>query len=667
MPEGWGHRADHSVLLSRRMGRSRVGTIAPMVAATRGGAARCALRVLVATTLAWFVGWWGPRASLDGRGAAVLAPEVGEEAIWIIGLASAIWLIFAMVVERRPVLVHLSAVCFVAASAAATAANAGRLPGAASAIGVYVARAVFASWQPTAGWPPRRRRVAWLAVPPLMVAQVTWARGWGVLDQPLSHGPIGYVVALLVALGAVELHHRWPAVIARMEAPTVHFGEGARRVAGAGRERAVLASGALRTRAANIDPSATRHRFRTRTVTAMRWSAPGVLVAVVWLPAIWLLCDRLDAFTVLGINDYPLHLEVAERFTLIPFATEGPHLLFHAGTAVARSALPDHTAPVAVIGVAIAAMVWAAVALLRAPDAVGRRLSMGHSQVMAVAWAFMETPAIVLMLVGVVDLATPVATVHWWGNPTWMVALPFAIAFLPAFEASVERSVASGRLAVGPVAGASVLLAVGAVAKPSFALCAVPVIPVYLALVRRAPMRLVGVVTVAVAGPTVLVVGWQTWFLATSPASRFSTGWTFDPVVAPAFGWGSVRPVLLLPLLVVALAVVVDARGLLRDTSVSFVLSCLAVAIPIMLSINETGERASHGNFWVPTQVCVSLLVLLSLRHIARRFWIDERTIPRWKVIVVAAVGASFMAGGLVSWLTAADLISLQLTWEAQG
>jgi hypothetical protein len=249
------------------------------------------------------------------------------------------------------------------------------------------------------------------------------------------------------------------------------------------------------------------------------------------------------------------------------------------------------------------------------------------------------------------------------------MGLPFLILLLPLLDAHIA-AVESGR---SPSRAARTTLVVtvvlGALAKPSFLVCLVPVLPFYLLLVRRGSRRVLVSTTLLVLIPAAAVMGWQTWYLGSKQSPEFNSGWTFDPIVQPAFGWHRAGPVFWIPLIVVLWALVVTRGRFLRESSVQLVLSCMVVALPLMLCVRETGVKAADGNMAVPMQACTTLLVLLALRTCVRsvqRRWRSaggrSRATP--SLVISAGLALLFLAGGALSYLDAVQVVQVPTDWQ---
>lgn len=401
-----------------------------------------------------------------------------------------------------------------------------------------------------------------------------------------------------------------------------------------------------------------------------RWGLAAAATAIValWSPVLWRLSTTSRSeYRVLGINDYELHVDIAARFTPVPGEIEAPHLLYHAITRAAGWIIGTPAASVFTLACAMTLTLVAVVRLLEVPLQDRRTLRSWVAMVLGASYFLFETPTLILLHIGWVDPATPFQTVHWWGNPTWLVGLPFAFLALPEL-------VRAARLTSQPPPGSRALVGLlglvvlGALAKPSFAVVLIPAIPVFLVL-TRAPLGAYRDLGLFAVLPATAIVVWQTWFINAGTSDAFGSRFVFDPIVQPPFGWARAGVVYWVPLYVVVLAVVVTRGGFLKERMVQLVLVCTAFAVPLMLTVTEAGERAGHGNLAVPTQVCAALMFVLALRSCAIEVQTAVTRRSRWSPVVLGctAVTLLFLAGGVLSLLDAMTLVSVPTDWFAAG
>jgi hypothetical protein len=503
--------------------------------------------------------------------------------------------------------------------------------------GVLVVDAAIRRSEPSLPWHRRGSGVSVLALVVLVAAEYHWmgnvelwevglllALAYGLAVAPL---PLLFTPSASAAVAAVpstaELRRRWHLL--------------------AGRVRRVAAHPATRS-----------------------WAVGG-LIGLAWAPVYWRLVNTSPAVAVLGINDFPLHLEVARDFSLVPFRTNAPHFLFHAVTAAWSLVLSSSVAPVVALSSATALSYVALVTLFEAPSRAGERLSTSWAQWLALGYFFAETPTLLALFTGLIPSTSPLYTVHWWPNPTWLMALPFMFLTLPLIERVIDDAVDERDSSAGVMLGAVTVL--GAIAKPGLALCLIPALPVYALFVRRSGAVAFRRLLLWCVLPGAAVIVWQTWFLGLSSASQFSSGWTIDPIVDAPFGWSNIGVEFFAPFLPVVLAAVATRGRFFRERSVQLVLLCSTIAYPLMLFVRETDERAQHGNLAVPTQACMTLLIALAVRSLAQeassavRERSDAGRRPPALVVVSAVVAAAFLAAGVLSLLDGVGAVHVPIDW----
>lgn len=630
------------------------------MAATRP-TARPGMGSVAGSVAAIAVGLAGPIGSLRGWGPVEMEPQVAARGQLILAgavTASTGFSHLAGRIDRARLRAATRIAVLVAVTTAtmgATADNVGRAPAVIALTGAALAAFAVRDWRCGAidgahAGGSERPSVAVGPLLPLVAAEVAWAA----FDaRPAT-------VALLAAAAAIT----WGYTVRPVASSTIEARVRAAATAAVTAIGRVPADVIGRRRSTTEPRHAGRPGPAGETVAAVLASAA---VAASWTPVLWRLSNGPPKSFVLGIDDYPRHLAAATRIEFLPFRAEVPHLLFHLLTRLTTAVLGSSVAPVAVLATATMASVLAVRHLMTLPEPSGRRIGPRAATVVAVGYFAAETPALVLHAVGAVDGTDPYLTVHWWGNPTWLMGLPFLVLILPLVDSLITSPSLPPALARRRVAAAAVVTVLGTLAKPSLMVCLVPVLPVHL-LLRRVDRRTVRRVMGAVVVPAALIIVWQTWFLGAGRSSEFSAGFTFDPIVQPAFGWDRAGPVFWLPLLVVVAALVVTRGAFIRDPLVTLVLSCTAVALPLMLTVRETGVKAFDGNMAVPMQACTTLLVLLALRCTTNAALAAARSAGTWRTprtVVLGTFALAFLAGGVVSYLDATQVVDVPTDWQS--
>lgn len=398
-----------------------------------------------------------------------------------------------------------------------------------------------------------------------------------------------------------------------------------------------------------------------------RWVAvPAAAVALLWTPAAWRMVAHRDDVTVLGLNDYPQHLDIATDLSLFPFRLGVPELGFHVAAKDLEPLFGIVGGPTAAIGLFVALTVGAVVWLFRQDSPAGPGLEVAPAVVAAITYFFLETPLMVLRALDLYGTTAPHLTVHWWGNPTWLAALPFSIFAVGLVERAVAECEASSALAPPALRWLAVATTLGVAAKPALMLVLMPGLATHLALVRRPAVRTTARVMALAAGPCSAVILWQMWFLSSEQDDQFTTTWELDPVVEPLMGWTAVAtPWFWLPLVFIALAAWATRGAFFTDPSVRLILVSGLYGLLLWLCIRDSGTQGGDGNFGVPLQACLAMLVLLAVRALAVRLVARDRSapLPAWAA-VTGVVTLAFLAGGLVTWLDSVTVLRIPILWE---
>jgi hypothetical protein len=449
------------------------------------------------------------------------------------------------------------------------------------------------------------------------------------------------------------------------------------------RVRPALGTAAQRTAAAGAQLPSAAARGTARAWTVVRRTAArpmaqvvaaGVAVGVLWSLTFWRLVTRGDEVTVLGINDYPKHLASAQLFRLAPFRLNIPEFLCHAVTKGYELAFGIRLGSVvALVSFTTLAYVGVVLVLLERPRARGEVLTRKAAMALAAGYFVMESPVLALLLLRMVPADTPFSTLHWWGNPTYVAAMPFAFLALPLINRAVDASEAGDGSwpARARLRWLTTVVVLGTLAKPTFTLMLLPALPVYL-LLRRVRFITLWRLGLWAVLPTALVVAWQMWFLGTGQSGDFQSSWTFDPPVEPIYGWAKAGPVFAFPILLIGLALVISNGAFARERSVQLVATTLLFAVPLMLTIRETGDKRGEGNMAVPAQACIGVMLVLVVRTMAwealaswRRHRGDGRPLG-WRFWLASVVGSALLVGGAVSLLDGAGVLQARAIWELQ-
>lgn len=435
---------------------------------------------------------------------------------------------------------------------------------------------------------------------------------------------------------------------------------------------------ALRTGARSIGRASGTGAILLRRVGSARsvqLLARGLAIGLIWSFTLWRLVTRGDQVTVLGINDYPLHIESARSLSLLPLHLNVPEFLFHLAARGGQVVVGPRLGPVAALVGFIAITYMSLVVLMREPSRhEAQVLPRRTAELVAAGYFFLESPVLILLTIHALSPTTPFFAVHWWGNPTFVASLPFTFLALPLISRAIESSELGTErwVSLRDRCTLALVVVLGTLAKPTFTLVLLPALPIYLIAVRRCTAVTFWRLARSAVAPVAAVVLWQTWFLGSGQSGEFRSGWTIEFFVEPIFGWHRMGPAFWSPLVLVLLAAWSSAGRFLRERSVQLVLVALGVALPLMLTVRETGDKAGVGNMAVPTQACVSVLLVLALRTIAweavalyHRPSDRSRVRPLWVWTTGAVVVAMLVAGGL-SLLDGSGLLDVPADWELQ-
>ena len=324
---------------------------------------------------------------------------------------------------------------------------------------------------------------------------------------------------------------------------------------------------------ATLVPRSSVNRYLRRNVPVV---AVAIAVAAVWSVAVVRLTREGDEFLMLGVQRLPVPSPGGSPLLVLARCPGGTPLSvpFHHGrvrTGAGGAARPgcddrrvdDGQLP----GPGVRA---AGPGARQGPPASAH----GHPG-LALGYFLAESPTLLLIWTGVLAETTPFLAVHWWGNPTWLIALPFTLLALPMVDEFLSPPATSSPHPARRWLLTAVLV-LGLVAKPALGLCLVAAVPMLL-LIRRADRATWERAAAWIVVPTAAVVAWQIWFLRTSPRSQFGSGWTFDPVVEPVPGWdGILSPLFWGPFVAIIVLAIWSSRGRFWRSRPSTSRSCVA-------------------------------------------------------------------------------------------
>lgn len=375
--------------------------------------------------------------------------------------------------------------------------------------------------------------------------------------------------------------------------------------------------------------------------------APLALAPVLWR----LIID--PGVTMMDTNDFEFHIRFAvEETEFFPLRISAPYPTFHVAVHALDLVIGSARGALAVMMASVMMTVGALVAIARRPLEGRERLSPAWSAGFAVVWLLAESPTVLYEWLTGAD--APYAILHFWGSPTEIVFVPFALVMALVLGDLIERPrryLESRPAAVGVWA----LVVLTALAKPSLG---VVFAPAALLLVRawpkwRSSTRAVIVLFVVPAAVAALA---QTAFLMFGPVPTGQSGFVLAPFEVFGQIAGAGGPAFwLLPLTVLALVPALRGR-LAGDPCVQVALLATAVAFVPMLLVKETGPRAEDAallklGFAAGTVLIVFVMraAVVELRDRLARRGSGQR--PDWRVPWIGGLLGLLVASGLVAYV----------------
>lgn len=388
----------------------------------------------------------------------------------------------------------------------------------------------------------------------------------------------------------------------------------------------------------------TSARHRDLAVPALT----GAIAALLSIPMFHRLVTVPGA-TALGINDFAVHLELSQRFSLIPFRVPAPHPVFYALQQAVALVGGQTLAATLVCAGAVGFSAAALVLIGRRPDSNGRRLGSAAAAAFAAFVLLAEAPNPALQSLGLIPRVSMMPTTHAWGSPTEIVMIPLLLFLLMGILDLLDDDSASPAAKVRLL----VLTVMTTLAKPDFVVAMLVGLPLMMTLTRLwTPHRARSIVSLVLAPATAVVI-WQYWFVASGKLSVATPGVEFAPFeVVRDIGVRAGGAAFWIAPSIVILAWLVGGRRYFADAGVGLGLSCLAVAVVPMLLLRETGESAAHANVTKSAWIAWFVLHLFTVRFLALevRSWCiaeDRRWLrpPSWFPILAAFATLSVLVG----------------------
>lgn len=325
-----------------------------------------------------------------------------------------------------------------------------------------------------------------------------------------------------------------------------------------------------------------------------RWG-PVLLILLIaplaMAPVLWrMIVD--PGVTIMDTNDFEFHIRFAvEETEFFPLRIPAPHPTFHVAVHALEQVIGAARGALAVMMISVMLTVGALVAIARRPTQGSDRLSPTWAALFAAAWLVAESPTV--LYERLMGAEAPYAILHFWGSPTEVVFVPFALVLALVLGDIIERPqryLASRAAAVG----VSALVVLTALAKPSLGVVFAPAALVLVITSSRWRNSVRAVLMLFVVPAGVVAVA-QAVFLVVGPVPTGRSGFVLAPFEVFGQIAGAGGPAFwLLPLAVVALVPAVRGR-LWVDPCVRVALLATLVAFVPMLLLKETGPRAEDA------------------------------------------------------------------------
>lgn len=481
---------------------------------------------------------------------------------------------------------------------------------------------------------PARRGVSATAGGPVLAAGVVVAAqvAW---TSALLGWTLGLLVTSAVVLLTASEAPKWFEPLDRATGAVVSAGAMLRQLVGANAHEA--------SAAARQSWSATISWLSGQRANLVLPTAAALGAALFTAPIFWRYASGPP--DVVHVTDYDTHLRLAAQIDLFPLYLTTPHPIFHLSVRVVSLVLGQPLAATVVLAGSSAMLVGVLVWLCtidfggRAP--VGKKVGVAF----ALGYFFVESPGMIAAAAQLGSRSSWVMLNHAFSSPTDTLQLPFIVLLVAlcglAIGATPER--APSGLLLAAVCIFSTLM------KPSILVPLMIAIPVVLLLGRAESWRWRRCAWVMLPGAALLA--WQTWFLEVGAAGVPRAEIAIRPFEAvQLLGLSRANFLILAPAGVVLLALWAAPRRYLADPMIRLSLVSTAVAVAVMLLLNETGARRTDGSFTKPATAAWIVLHVMSWRFLLGEAIAQSRgrRSPVWVWIAVA-----FLAIGVISGIIA--------------
>jgi hypothetical protein len=387
---------------------------------------------------------------------------------------------------------------------------------------------------------------------------------------------------------------------------------------------------------------------------APRWwpvIAALVLAPLALAPVLWrLIID--PGVTMMDTNDFEFHIRFAvEETEFFPPRISAPYPMFHVAVHALDQVIGSARGALSVMMASVTLTVAALVAIGRSPMPGRERLDPTWSAGFAVMWLLAESPTVLYEWWSGAD--APYAILHFWGSPTEVVFVPFALVMALVLGDLIERPrrYLDSRPAV---LGVWVLVVLTGLAKPSLGVVFAPaaLLLVWVWPNWRASARAVIVLFVA---PAVVVAVAQTAFLMFGPVPTGQSGFEIAPFEVFGQIAGAGGPAFwLLPLAILALVPALRGR-LAGDPCVQVALVATLVAFVPMLLVKETGPRAEDAALLKLGFAAGTVLMVFVMRaavvELRDRLVSGSGSRLGWRVPWIGGLLGVLVVAGVVSYL----------------
>jgi hypothetical protein len=373
------------------------------------------------------------------------------------------------------------------------------------------------------------------------------------------------------------------------------------------------------------------------TTISRRHVLPGLLLLVLSRLVYWPFAERMTA----AFGDFTIHVGWAKAMAesgVIP----QPHFLFHALLIGLKAIVPSMEYELAghiVLAAALSLTTAVVYGLLcgAVPEAGGVRDALGR---VMLSFGVVLAGPIHLFTLRSGNIYLGYIAPNGYHSPTLLVSKPFSIALFWL----VACSLSNGNLGVAGAAGVGVLTILSALGKPSYVMCLVPALALWMAGDLWAGRRPSIGLCVAGVGVGAAVMGWQYQFvwgggaaLTWAPLvvmSHYSDHLLFKFVMSTLFPF-------------TVLLAIPNAH---RDTALRLAWIQFAVGCVFQYCLMERGGRGFDGNLMWSAQITLAILLVASLRVLLQCEGANAREATHAGKTLAWCVFSWHVLSGLVSY-----------------